>query len=125
MRTLLAGVIGVLAMTVAEAAPRRPPPDAMLAALEDAATECFARNVRSNKRAVAFARDGRWYEAAGLTASLCWPEVGAMVRRHDELRGYGSGHRYFIGPYVQTLERALAARVKPVLEATAGAGESP
>ena len=123
MRTRSAGVILLLlAASGAQAAPRgadRAPSDPALATLRDAATECFARGIRSNRRAVTLAREGRWYEAAGLSASLCRPEVGAMVRRHDDLHGFGSGGRYFTGPYVRTLEQALAARIKPVLEATA------
>jgi hypothetical protein len=120
MRARAAVLVGVVMAGAAQAAPGRPPADPALAALEDAATECFAKGIRTSPRAVSLARAGRWYEAAGLTASLCRPEVGAMVRRRDALTGYGSGHRYFTGPYVKALEKALASRVRPVLEATAG-----
>ena len=121
----LAGVIVLLlAASTAQAAPRvaeRAARDPALTALRDAATECFASGIRGHRRAVALAREGRWYEAAGLSASLCRPEVAAMVRRHDELHGFGSGGRYFTGIYLRTLEKALATRIGPVLEASAAA----
>jgi hypothetical protein len=125
IRSVVLGLAGAaLAMGLAEAAPRRPAaPDPALTTLRDAATECFAQGIRGHKRAMTLAKEGRWYEAAGVSAFLCRPEVDAMIRRHDELHGFGSGGRYFTGPYVRTLERALAARIRPVLEATAGTAE--
>jgi hypothetical protein len=117
-----AATIGlVLAASMADASQARPdgPADPAFKGLREAATACFAERIQGNRRATELARTGRWYEAAGVIASLCRPEVGAMVRRHDELRGYGSGGRYFTGAYVKALEKALSVRVGPVLEASA------
>lgn len=125
MRARSIGMMALLASaSLAQAAspgPTRPYRDPALSLLRDAATACFADGIRGNHRALTLARAGRWYEAAGLTASLCRPEVDAMVRRYDALHGFGSGGRYFTGAYAASLEKALATRMRPVLEAAAAA----
>ena len=47
--------------------------------IREAATACFVETVVSNPKAMRLARDGRWYEAAGVTGFLCRPEVDRMA----------------------------------------------
>lgn len=103
----------------AEARPAaRPSPaaaEAEMSPLRQAATECFADTVMANPAAMRHAREGHWYEAAGVIGFLCRPEVAAMVRAHDRLFGKGSGDRYFKTAYAKHLDHALAERLTPML----------
>nr|WP_244424813.1 hypothetical protein [Methylobacterium nodulans] len=92
---------------------------------ETAATECFAEAIGNNPSALALARNGRWYEAAGVIGFLCRPEVEAMVRAHDQRHGWGTGDRYFRGTYTRHLARALEERMKPALETKTWANAEP
>ena len=115
MSRLTAAAAAFLVLTAAASArpaPQRPVPAALLAALDDRATACFADTILSNAGAMRAARAGRWYEAAGVTGYLCRPEVGEMMRAHDDVaRRPGAGLAYFRKVYVRHLEAALSARV--------------
>ena len=110
----------------AEAATRNPgSPHAVMAPLEQAATACFAETVVANPGAMAHARAGRWYQAAGVIGFLCRPEVDAMIRAHDRIYGRGTGDRYFKNAYAKHLDRELASRLQPLLERKAVASAEP
>ncbi|BDL39783.1 MULTISPECIES: hypothetical protein [Methylorubrum] len=130
MRALpFVGLAFVLLGPAAEARPARQhvagSEHAVLAPLEEAATACFAETVVSNPKAMRLARDGRWYEAAGVTGFLCRPEVDRMAVAHDRIYGPGTGARYFKGAYARHLDKQLAARLQPVLETKAMASAEP
>ncbi len=124
MRALLYGAICTLAAVelAAAAHPAAAAPAsraehrrAALAPLEQAATDCFAETIGNNPAALAHARAGRWYEAAGVIGFLCRPEVDAMTKARDHLEGRGAGGRYFTGPYTRHLGEQLARRLEPLL----------
>ncbi|MEH3119469.1 MAG: hypothetical protein PGN25_18280 [Methylorubrum populi] len=123
------GLAAVLLDPAAEARPARQhvpgSPHAVLAPLEEAATACFAETVMSNPKAVRLARDGRWYEAAGVTGFLCRPEVDRMAVAHDRIYGRGTGATYFKGAYARHLDKQLATRLQPLLEPKAVASAEP
>ncbi|GJE70590.1 hypothetical protein [Methylorubrum podarium] len=123
------GLAFVLLSPAAEARPARqhvPGSDhAVLAPLEEAATGCFVETVTSNPKAMRLARDGRWYEAAGVTGFLCRPEVDRMAVAHDRIYGPGTGARYFKGAYARHLDKQLAARLQPLLEPKTVASAEP
>nr|WP_238243598.1 hypothetical protein [Methylobacterium iners] len=96
-----------------------------MAPLEKAATDCFAETVVANPGAMAHARAGRWYQAAGVIGFLCRPEVDAMIRAHDRIYGRGTGDRYFKNAYARHLDRELAGRLQPMLERKAYANAEP
>ncbi len=100
-------------------------PASSAALLEEAATACFVETVVSNPKAMRLARDGRWYEAAGVTGFLCRPEVDRMAVAHDRIYGRGTGARYFKGAYARHLDKQLAARLQPLLETKAVASAEP
>ncbi|CAO4170769.1 hypothetical protein [Methylorubrum extorquens] len=130
MRALpFVGLAFVLLGPAAEARPARQhvagSEHAVLAPLEEAATACFAETVVSNPKAMRLARDGRWYEAAGVTGFLCRPEVDRMAVAHDRIYGPGTGARYFKGAYARHLDKQLAARLQPLLETKAMASAEP
>ncbi|WP_232630118.1 hypothetical protein [Methylobacterium sp. Leaf118] len=126
---LLCGLAVALVSHAAEARPARQhvpgSPHAVLKPLEEAATACFAETVLSNPRAIRLARDGHWYEAAGVIGFLCRPEVQRMAVAHDQAYGRGTGERYFKGAYARHLDKQLAARLQPMLEPTAVASAVP
>ena len=130
MRALpFVGLAFVLLNPVAEARPARQhvpgSEHTVLAPLEEAATACFVETVVSNPKAMRLARDGRWYEAAGVTGFLCRPEVDAMTKARDHLEGRGAGGRYFTGPYTRHLGPELARRLEPLLTTKAVANAEP
>ncbi|MGF3023054.1 hypothetical protein ACQVP2_09520 [Methylobacterium aquaticum] len=134
MRVLLYGVMAALgAMELAAAVhPAAAAPNAraehrraVLAPLEQAATDCFAETIGNNPAALAHARAGRWYEAAGVIGFLCRPEVDAMTKARDHLEGRGAGGRYFTGPYTRHLGPELARRLEPLLTTKAVANAEP
>lgn len=130
MRALpFVGLAVVLLSPTAEARPPRQhvagSAHTVLAPLEEAATSCFAETVISNPKAMRLARDGRWYEAAGVTGFLCRPEVDRMAVAHDRIYGRGTGARYFKGAYARHLDKQLAARLQPLLEPKAVASAEP
>ncbi|WP_157080898.1 hypothetical protein [Methylobacterium variabile] len=134
MRALLYGAICTLAAVELAAAahpaaaapvPRAEHRRAVLAPLEQAATDCFAETIGNNPAALAHARAGRWYEAASVIGFLCRPEVDAMTKARDHLDGRGAGGRYFTGPYTRHLGQELARRLEPVLATTAVANAEP
>jgi len=133
MKALLYGAICTLAaMELAAAAhPAVAAPSraehrrALLAPLEQAATDCFAETIGNNPAALAHARAGRWYEAAGVIGFLCRPEVDAMTKARDHLEGRGAGSRYFTGPYARHLGQELARRLEPLLTTKAFANAEP
>ncbi|MFE1600621.1 hypothetical protein [Methylobacterium sp. ID0610] len=118
-------LLGLVCTTAASAALARDLPARAPSPIEAAATECFAESIGNNPSALALARNGRWYEAAGVIGFLCRPEVEAMVRAHDQRHGWGSGDRYFRGAYTRHLARALEDRLKPVLATQAVANAEP
>jgi hypothetical protein len=128
---LLCGLAVALASPAAEARPARQrervPGTAhvVLTPLEDAATACFAETVLSNPKAMRLARNGHWYEAAGVIGFLCRPEVQRMAVAHDQLYGRGTGERYFKGAYARHLDKQLAARLQPLLEMKSVASAEP
>lgn len=123
------GLAFVLLSPAAEARPARQhvpgSQHAVLAPLEEAATACFAETVIANPKAMRLARDGRWYEAAGVTGFLCRPEVDRMAVAHDRIYGQGTGARYFKGAYARHLDKQLAARLQPLLEPKTVASAEP
>lgn len=118
---LAAAAHPVAAAPVSRAEHRR----AVLAPLEQAATDCFAETIGNNPAALAHARAGRWYEAASVIGFLCRPEVDAMTRARDHLEGRGAGGRYFTGPYTRHLGQELARRLDPLLSTKAVANAEP
>lgn len=126
---LLCGLAVALVSQAAEARPARQhvPGSAhtVLKPLEEAATACFAETVLSNPKATRLARDGHWYEAAGVIGFLCRPEVQRMAVAHDRVYGRGTGERFFKGAYARHLDKQLAARLQPMLEPTAVASAEP
>lgn len=130
MKAVLLSVLAVaLVSHAAEARPARQhvpgTAHAVLTPLEDAATACFAETVLSNPKAMRLARDGRWYEAAGVIGFLCRPEVQRMAVAHDQIYGRGTGERYFKGAYARHLDKQLAARLQPLLETKSVASAEP
>jgi hypothetical protein len=124
---LLSTVLVVAVLGPAFGAATRMPgsPHAVMAPLEKAATDCFAETVVANPGAMAHARAGRWYQAAGVIGFLCRPEVDAMIRAHDRIYGRGTGDRYFKNAYARHLDRELAGRLQPMLERKAYANAEP
>ena len=130
---VLSGLALVLAATAAQARPSTHAPEnarAILAPLEEAATQCFAETVMSNPKATALARAGQYVEAASIIGFLCRPEVAQMMQTHDRLFGKGTGKRYFHGLYARHLDQQLGARLQPALaqrqpDATAVASAEP
>lgn len=123
MKTPLLGALALFIVLSPAAARERAKPDhikpdagAILAPLQQAATDCFAETVMANPGAVAHARAGRWFQAAGVIGFLCRPEVDAMVAAHDRVHGRGAGNRYFKGAYARHLDAQLALRLQPLLE---------
>lgn len=130
MKAVLSCGLAVALLThAAEARPARQhvpgSPHAVLSPLEEAATACFAETVLSNPKAMRLARDGRWYEAAGVIGFLCRPEVERMAVAHDRIYGRGTGDRYFKGAYARHLDKQLAARLEPQLEPKTVASAEP
>ena len=135
MKTPILATLTVLALvcTAQARAPRHTatpavsPVDAekVMAPLRQAATDCFAETVMANPKAIAHARAGRWYEAAGVIGFLCRPEVAAMIQAHDRLHGSKTGERYFKGAYAKHLDQQLAERLQPMLERKAVASAEP
>ncbi|MCF4127780.1 hypothetical protein [Methylobacterium sp. SyP6R] len=134
MRVLLYGAICTLAALELTAAahpaaaapnPRAEHRRAVLTPLEQAATDCFAETIGNNPAALAHARAGRWYEAAGVIGFLCRPEVDAMTKARDHLDGRGAGGRYFTGTYTRHLGQELARRLEPLLTTKAVANAEP
>lgn len=123
------GLAFALLIPAAEARPARQhvpgSSHAVLAPLEEAATACFAETVMSNPKAMRLARDGRWYEAAGIIGFLCRPEVDRMAVAHDRIYGRGTGERYFKGAYAGHLDKQLATRLQPLLEPKTVASAEP
>ncbi|WP_018262925.1 MULTISPECIES: hypothetical protein [unclassified Methylobacterium] len=122
MRPLL---LGMLCAATATAAAAREPQHSSVPPREAAATDCFAESIGNNPAALAHARSGRWYEAAGVIGYLCRPEVDAMMRDHDLRHGPGTGARYFRGAYTRHLAQSLEERLKPMLETKAWANAEP
>jgi hypothetical protein len=122
IRTLLCGI---LCAAASAAAARDVPAARALPPLEKAATDCFAETIGNNAAALAHARAGQWYEAAGVTGFLCRPEVAAMIRAHDAAYGPGTGSRYFRGAYTRHLAQALQERLQPLLQTKAVANAEP
>lgn len=126
---LFSGLAFVLLIPAAEARSARQhvpgSSHAVLAPLEEAATACFAETVMSNPKAMRLAREGRWYEAAGVTGFLCRPEVDRMAVAHDRIYGRGTGERYFKGAYARHLDKQLATRLQPLLEPKTVASAEP
>lgn len=87
-----------------------------LAQLETAAADCFAEAVLSNPAALAHARAGRWYQAAGVSGVICRRDVARMIEARDAMQGPGTGERFFRTVYVRHLDRTLAARLRPWLD---------
>ncbi|WP_407526823.1 hypothetical protein [Methylobacterium oryzisoli] len=123
MRSLLCGIL--CALTTAAPALAREVRPAALVPLERAATDCFAETIGNNAAALAHARTGHWYEAAGVIGFLCRPEVDAMMRAHDARYGEGAGWRYFRGAYTRHLGRELEVRLAPLLQTKALATAEP
>ena len=120
-RLRLLGVLATLCATVSlvEASPARltvAHAQTAMADLEKASTDCFAEAVLANPAAMAHAKAGRWYEAAGVIGFICRREVDAMMQARDALYGPGAGHRFFTKAYAKRLDRDLAARLRPWLE---------
>lgn len=125
--SLFGALIATIGLVTAAEAASRKPADAkvVLEPLRLAATRCFAETVLANPKAVALARAGHWYEAAGIAGFLCRPEVDAMVQAHDRLYGPGSGNQYFELRYTEQLGRDLAAQLRPMLERKSVANAAP
>ncbi|WP_375455096.1 hypothetical protein [uncultured Methylobacterium sp.] len=123
--TLLVALSPATAREHAKPEHAKPDADAILAPLQQAATDCFAETVMANPGAVAHARAGRWFQAAGVIGFLCRPEVDAMVAAHDRLHGRGTGDRYFKGAYARHLDAQLALRLQPLLERKTVASAEP
>ena len=120
-RLRLLGVLATLCATgsLVEASPAKLPiahAQTALAHLEKASTDCFAEAVLANPAAMAHAKAGRWYEAAGVIGFICRREVDAMMQARDAVHGPGAGHRFFRQAYAKRLDRDLAARLRPWLE---------
>lgn len=125
----LGGVVMLcLSATLAEAGPTRhtgghvPP---ALVQLERASTDCFAEAVLANPTALARAKAGEWYRAAGVIGTICRRDVDVMMQARDALHGPGAGERFFRSVYVKRLDRELAARLQPWLERQAMASAGP
>lgn len=93
--------------------------------LERASTDCFAEAVLANPAAMAHAKAGRWYQAAGVIGAICRRDVDVMMQARDALHGHGAGERFFRSVYVKRLDRELAARLQPWLERQAMASAEP
>ena len=125
---LLSGLALILLSVTAQArpAPHVPgKPHPIMAPLEEAATGCFAETVMANPKAINLAKNGHWYDAAGVIGFLCRPEVGRMIAAFDGLYGSGSGERFFKGAYARHLDRELALRLQPLLETKTVASAEP
>ncbi|WP_292505325.1 hypothetical protein [Methylobacterium sp.] len=96
-----------------------------MAHLEKASTECFAEAVLANPAALAHAKAGRWYQAAGVIGFICRREVDRMMQAHDAIQGPGAGQRYFRTVYAKRLDRDLAARLRQWLERQSVASVEP
>lgn len=122
LRAILCGLLGAAAAAPALAREVR---HAALVPVERAATDCFAETIGNNAAALAHARTGHWYEAAGVIGFLCRPEVEAMMRAHDARYGEGAGWRYFRGAYTRHLGRELEGRLAPLLRTQSVATAAP
>ena len=104
----------VLVPLAAQARPTKPSEE-FVAATEEAATDCLSEAILANPGAMAKARAGLWYEAAGVMGFICRPEVDTMMRTRDAVGGPGAGQRFFRKVYARKLGKLLAARLGPNL----------
>ena len=79
------------------------------------ATECIARTVTADPR---FGRRG--IDLGDLIVDsmpTCTDQVRAMIDAYDRYFGDGEGQAFFMGPYLDTLPRAVTRQVKGTVPA--------
>jgi hypothetical protein len=98
-----------------EAAPTQMSPqqkNAVIQPLMRSATDCIVRAVSANPTFQAGMPPSAINELIVSSMEPCVDKMRAMIEAHDRLFGEGSGEAFFMGPYLETLPRAVTRQVK-------------
>jgi hypothetical protein len=80
---------------------------AAMRSLMNSATECIARNVSANPRFRQLTSAGDVNDLIVDSMPSCAGTVRAMIDAYDRLFGEGAGEKFFMGPYLDNLPRAV------------------
>jgi hypothetical protein len=80
-----------------------------------ATTECFTQAVLKQNDIAQKIQMNQIQSAVFSVGAGCSQEVQLMIKKHDEIYGYGTGQSFFTGPYLNDLPRAVLTRIRPVL----------
>jgi hypothetical protein len=86
--------------------------NAVLHPLMRSATDCIVHAVTGNPKFQARMNPGELNELIVSAMDGCADAMRTMIETHDKLFGQGSGEAFFMGPYLDTLPRAVTRQVK-------------
>jgi len=121
-----AALVGVSLLLNAAVEPYQPPLDgdaarlqmspqqkmAVLAPLMHSATDCVVHAVTGNPKFQTGMQPGEINDLIVSSMEGCVDAMRVMIDAHDRLFGQGSGEAFFMGPYLDTLPRAVTRQVK-------------
>ena len=85
---------------------------AVIQPLMRSATDCIVGAVSANPTFQATMPPGQINELIVSSMEPCVDKMRAMIEAHDRMFGEGSGEAFFMGPYLETLPRAVTRQVK-------------
>jgi hypothetical protein len=86
--------------------------NAVLHPLMRSATDCIVHAVTGNAKFQVGMKPGELNDLIVSSMESCADAMRSMIEAHDKLFGQGSGEAFFMGPYLDTLPRAVTRQVK-------------
>jgi len=110
-------LVGFSLVVLAAVDPALPGPDApaprvAIQSLIRSADECIARTVSVDPRFRGFAEGGNVNELIVESIPACLDLLRALIDRHDQIYGQGTGESFFMGPYLDALPAVVNKLVK-------------
>ena len=110
----LVGLSLVVLAAVEPALPRpaEPAPRVAIQSLIRSADECIARSVSVDPRFRGLAESVNVNELIVESIPACLDLLRALIDRHDQIYGQGTGESFFMGPYLDALPAVVNKLVK-------------
>ena len=86
--------------------------DAVIQPLIRSSTDCIVRAITADPKFRSSMQPGDINELIILSMDVCIESMRTMIEAHDRLYGEGSGHAFFMGPYLDVLPAAVSRQVR-------------